>query len=85
MGKNDLSGLKLKKENKLPAVNSPSLLKKKVGRPQKPADECESEVISIKITPREMAILKEKAGLVPLGRYLKHHLREQTSLFDTDE
>ncbi len=85
MGKNDLSSLKLKKENKLPEVNSSSLLKKKVGRPSKPAAECESEVISIKITPAEMAILKQKAGLVPLGRYLKHHLRQQTSLFSAED
>jgi hypothetical protein len=82
MGKNDLSALKLKTEKKLPAVNTPSLLSKnKVGRPIKPAEECESELISLKLTPLEMEVLKKKAGLVPLSRYLKHHLRTETDIF----
>ena len=83
MGKNDLSALKLKVEKKLPSVNTPSLLKKnKVGRPSKLAAECESEPLTLKLTPIEMAVLKEKAGLVPLSRYLKHYLRTQTKVFD---
>lgn len=81
MGKKDLTGLKLKTEKKLPAINSPGLLKRRVGRPSKPINECESELISLKITPVELAILKEKAGLVPIGRYIKHYLRTETDLF----
>ena len=83
MGKNDLSALKLKAEKKLPAINTPNLLKSnKVGRPAKSVDECESEPLTLKLTPIEMAILKEKAGLVPLSRYFKHYVRTTTHLFD---
>jgi hypothetical protein len=83
MGKHDLSMLKLKTEKKLPEINTPSLLKKtKVGRPAKPVDQCESEPLTLKLTPIEMQMLKEKAGLVPLSRYLKHYLRTTTDLFD---
>ena len=67
----------------MPQVNTPSLLKKnKVGRPAKSANECESEPLTLKLTPIEMAVLKEKAGLVPLSRYLKHYVRTTTNLFD---
>lgn len=80
MGKNDLSSLKIKREKKLPEEYDVNLLNKKVGRPKKQVGECESEVISLKITPSELALLKEKAGLVPLGRYLKHRIRTETSI-----
>lgn len=80
MGKNDLSSLKIKQEKKLPEEYDVNLLNKKVGRPKKQDGECESEVISLKITPSELALLKEKAGLVPLGRYLKHRIRTETSI-----
>ena len=80
MGKSDLSSLKIKTEKKLPSVNTTSLLepKKKIGRPVKAAEECESEPL----TPIEMAILKKKAGLVPVSRYLKHYLRTETSFLN---
>lgn len=84
MGKNDLSSLKIKTEKKLPSVNTTSLLesKKKVGRPVKAAEECESEPLTLKLTPKEMAILKKKAGLVPVSRYLKHYLRTETNFLN---
>jgi hypothetical protein len=83
MGKNDLSGLKLKTEKKLPSDSSTSLLQpKKVGRPKKSVDECDSEPVTLKLTPLEMQILKNKAGLVPLSRYIKHYLRTESNLFE---
>lgn len=85
MGKNDLSALKLKTEKKLPAIDSPSLLvkeKKKVGRPAVAEEARESEPLTLKLTKDEMALLKKKAGLVPISRYLKHHLRTETDLFE---
>jgi len=84
MGKNDLSSLKIKMEKKLPEETDSSLLGKKVGRPRKPVEERESEVISIKITPSELIALKNKAGMVPLGRFIKHHLRTETTLLQED-
>jgi hypothetical protein len=81
MGKNDLSSLKIKTDKKLPPANTASLLepKNKVGRPAKSAGECENEPLTLKLTQSEIAILKKKAGLVPLCRYLKHYLRTETS------
>jgi hypothetical protein len=81
MGKNDLSSLKIKQEKKLPDEINVNLLERKVGRPKKSVNECESKVISLKITPDEYAVLKEKAGLIPLGRYIKHQLRDKTDIF----
>jgi hypothetical protein len=47
--------------------------------------ERDSEILSIKITPSEMALLVEKkereAGkMAPLGTYVKDYLRTKTSL-----
>ncbi len=81
MGKNDLSDIIIKNENILPEKAKEGLLPKKVGRPKVSKDENQSETISIKITPKEMAVLEKKAGLVPLGRYIKHHLRTTTDIF----
>ena len=59
-----------------------TLLTKKRGRASKPASERDSEVVTIKITPRELATIREKAGeLVPLGAFIKHYIRPQTDLF----
>lgn len=84
MGKNDLSSLKIKTEKKLPATDTPSLLnnKRKVGRPAKAQEKCESEPLTLKLTPTEMKALKKKAGLVPISRYLKHLLRTETDILD---
>jgi hypothetical protein len=81
MGKNDLSSLKIKQEKKLPDAIDNSLLNRKVGRPKKPVTQCENKVVSLKITADELVILKQKAGLIPLGRYIKSQLRENTNIF----
>ena len=80
MGKNDLSSLKIKQEKKLPDETDVSLLETKTEATSevKRAD----KVISLRITADEFEKLKEKAGMIPLGRYLKHHLRESTDVFE---
>lgn len=82
MGKNDLSSLKIKQESKLPEETSVSLLEKKATRTNKVEEERADKIISLRITASEFAKLKEKAGMVPLGRYLKHQLRESTDIFE---
>ncbi|MFT2112559.1 hypothetical protein [Marinomonas sp. 2405UD68-3] len=77
MGKNDLSSLKIKQEKKLPDETNINLLEKTADS----VNESENKIISLRITTREFLILKEKAGMVPLGRYLKHQLREKTDVF----
>jgi len=81
MGKNDLSSLKIKQEKKLPDETDVSLLAKKTDHTNDAEVERVDKVISLRITASEFATLKEKAGMVPLGRYLKHHLRESTDIF----
>lgn len=86
MGKKNLDSILIKSEKVLPDSQEKTLLSKKAGRPTKPANERESEVVSIKITPRELANMKERAGeLVPLGTFMKHYLRTQTDLFTKPE
>ena len=83
MGKNDLSSLKIKQEKKLPDETDVSLLEKKTEQTEQTNDTVRADkVISLRITAREFERLKEKAGMVPLGRYLKHHLRESTDIFE---
>jgi hypothetical protein len=84
--KNDLSAIK--------AVNKKTLLQtetttkievkenNKAGRKPKPAKEKESETVVLKLTQQELENLKEKAGLVPLGTFIKHHLRNKTDLLN---
>jgi len=84
--KNDLSSLKQRPQGKLKVVTDNkiepvnSIVKKKVGRRLKPADEKESFTLPLKLTEAEGALLKEKAGLVPLATYVKAYLREHTKL-----
>jgi hypothetical protein len=81
--KNDLSAIK--------AVNKKTLLQtetttkvevkeNKAGRKPKSVKEKESETVVLKLTQQEMENLKERAGLVPLGTFIKHHLRNKTNL-----
>lgn len=82
--KNDLSAIK--------AINKKTLLQTepivalveakpvKAGRKPKSATEKESETVVLKLTLQELERLKEKAGLIPLGTFLKHHLRNETDL-----
>ena len=53
----------------------------KVGRKPKPLNERESETVVLKLTVEEMMQLKDKAGLIPLATYVKHHLRNKTDIF----
>lgn len=82
--KNDLTAIKLKNKNALQKadLNIVSSSKVKVGRKPKAFDERESETVVLKLTTQELEHLKEKAGLVPLGTFLKHHLRNKTDLLN---
>lgn len=81
--KNDLTAIK--------AVNRKTLQKEdennvspvkivKAGRKPKAVEEKESETVVLKLTRQELENLKERAGLVPLGTFVKHHLRNKTDL-----
>lgn len=87
MGKKDLSSILIKQEKVLPEETTGSLLKEAPKKkPTKPKKERDSEILSIKITPSEMAMIQAKkeadAGrLAPLGTYVKEYLRTKTDLF----
>lgn len=84
MGKKNLDSIQIKDEKVLPDSSEEMLLTKKRGSASKskPASERDSEVVSIKITPIELATVRDKAGkLVPLGTFIKHYMRTQTDLF----
>lgn len=84
--KNDLTAIKLKSKNALQPpkteFNSVSSLQAKAGRKPKDLAEKESETVVLKLTRQELEHLKEKAGLVPLGTFVKHHLRNKTDLLN---
>lgn len=81
MGKNNLDDLKLKKEKILPDDIQVSHLEEKPVAGKKKVKELNSETVSFKITKREMAVLKERAGeLVSPGRFIKHYLKTKTDL-----
>lgn len=48
----------------------------KTGRPPKKAGQKESNRVQVTFNDSDFATLQKKAGLVPLGTYLKHHLKE---------
>lgn len=48
---------------------------KKRGRPPKEADPLQAK-LTLYFTDAELSIIKEKAGLVPLAKHLRHHLKE---------
>ncbi len=77
--KNDLSVFKAS----APAKEQPAaiLSPKTRGRKAKPENEKESEIIAIKFTKSELAMIEEKAGLVPKSTYLKHIIRTKTDIF----
>ncbi|MFT2099734.1 hypothetical protein ACMUMQ_15485 [Marinomonas sp. 2405UD66-6] len=81
MGKNDLSSLKIKQEKKLPDETDISLLEKKAETKTAEVKKAD-KVISLRISASEYETLKQKAGMVPIGRYLKHKLRESTDVFE---
>ena len=82
MGKNDLSSLKIKQEKKLPNEADISLLEKQGGQIKTKEVKKADKVISLRISASEYETLKQKAGMVPIGRYLKHKLRESTDAFE---
>lgn len=79
MGKNNLDSINIKRENILPEEVG------KKRKNKKPENERETETIAMKITPKEMSILKDKvmeAGeLVRLSTFIKHYIRTKTDLF----
>jgi len=81
--KNDLSAFKLKNKNTLQKVeeNKKQVPIVKAGRKPKSVEDKESETVVLKLTRQELENLKSRAGLVPLGTYVKHHLRNETDLF----
>jgi hypothetical protein len=81
MGKNDLSSLKIKQEKKLPEETDISLLAKQKMNTSQTQEQAADKVISLRITASEFAKLIEKAGMIPIGRYLKYQLRETTDIF----
>ena len=82
--KNDLSAIKKAANKKTllqtESANIPDSKENKAGRKPKPVTEKESETVVLKLTLQELEFLKEKAGLVPLGTFVKHHLRNNTDL-----
>lgn len=84
--KNDLSAFQPKATNKSPmlapatASKTPQSVPKAVaesrGRKAKPAGEKESETVAFKLTPANANKLKERAGLVPVGTFIKDVLRK---------
>ncbi|CAB5508130.1 hypothetical protein [uncultured Gammaproteobacteria bacterium] len=75
MSKNNLDGIEVKKRKVLPKSKS------KAGRPTTNPNEKESETIALKVTPLELAAVKEKAGVAGLSTYIKHYIRTNTELF----
>ncbi len=73
--KNDLSAIKLDLKNSLPDG-----LTTKTGRKCKAAGEKENKVVVLKLKASEYDALKNQARLVPLGTFVKHHLRQETDL-----
>lgn len=82
--KNDLTAIKLKNKNTLQRTetSTDSSTQVKAGRKPKVSGEKESETVVLKLTPKEYEHLKKKAGLVPLGTYVKYHLRNETDLLN---
>lgn len=65
-----------------PAESKSILSPRKPGRKPKPAAEKETEIVALKLTPSELAVLEEKAGLAPKSTFLKHILRTKTDVFE---
>jgi hypothetical protein len=80
--KNDLSAIKAVNKKTLLQTEATTKIENKAGRKPKSAEEKESETVVLKLTQQEMENLKEKSGLVPLGTFIKHHLRNETDLLN---
>ncbi|QUI62482.1 hypothetical protein GSF04_08125 [Pseudoalteromonas sp. A22] len=78
--KNSLTDIKLSNKNTLSnLMHQPSPLKTS-GRTAKPAAEKQSELVGLRFTPSELAVIKKKAGLVPVATFIKNELLERTNL-----
>jgi hypothetical protein len=80
--KNDLSAIKAVNKKTLLQSEATTKVENKAGRKPKSVSEKESETVVLKLTQQEMENLKEKAGLVPLGTFIKYHLRNDTDLLN---
>lgn len=54
----------------------------RAGRQKLPLDQKASETVTLKLTPKEKQRFTEKAGIVPLGTYLKNYLKTETDLLN---
>lgn len=82
--KNNLTAIKSSNKNTLKKgeLNTVSTVNQgRAGRKPKDVSEKESETVVLKLTIQELENLKNRAGLVPLGTFIKHHLRNETEFF----
>ncbi|KZN66002.1 hypothetical protein N473_10560 [Pseudoalteromonas luteoviolacea CPMOR-1] len=80
--KNSLTNIKLSNKNTLSnLMHKPSPVKTN-SRTAKPAAEKQSELVGLRFTPSELAVVKQKAGLVPVATFIKNELIEKTALLD---
>ena len=78
--KNNISGLKVESKNILMWVKANKTNNKPWPKP-KPLDEKQSEMVAIKMTKGQKAIIEKKRGLVPKATYLMDKLVNQTDVF----
>lgn len=88
--KNDISAYKVGVKPKLRAMVTPSSDNTAtyvvssasfiVGRKPRPKAYKQSEIVSLRLTPSEAAMLKKKADLVPVATYVKHCINTDTDL-----
>ena len=82
MGKKNLDSILIKKEKVLPENVKESSSQEGRKKASKASKERDSEVISFKITPHELATINAKAGeLVSPAVFIRHYLRTKTDLF----
>lgn len=78
--KNNISGLKLESKNTLLSVKAKKTHNKPWPKP-KSIDEKQSELVALKMTKGQIAIIEKKRGLVPKATYLMDKLVNQTDVF----
>lgn len=78
--KNNISGLKLESKNTLLSVKAQKAHNKPWPKP-KSIDEKQSELVALKMTKGQIAIIEKKRWLVPKATYLMDKLINQTDVF----
>lgn len=78
--KNNISALKLESKNTLLSVKAQKTHNKPWPKP-KSIDEKQSELVALKMTKGQIAIIEKKRWLVPKATYLMDMLINQTDLF----